>query len=138
MVLIEKRGNLFNAGADYSLCHCISSDYALGAGIAVDFQRKYHLKDSLSALGKGTYPDCIYTKGVFNLVTKKSYWHKPTYQSLESALLLMRELVLEKNITKIAMPKIGCGLDRLQWSQVKEILNRVFKDLDIEIAVYSL
>lgn len=31
------------------------------------------------------------------------------------------------------MPKIGCGLDRLQWDKVKEIIINTFKDIDLEI-----
>ena len=33
---------------------------------------------------------------------------------------------------------IGCGLDRLQWSKVSEMLEQVFKHTDISITVYSL
>ena len=33
------------------------------------------------------------------------------------------------------MPLIGCGLDRLQWEKVSEIVQEVFKDIDIEIVV---
>ena len=33
---------------------------------------------------------------------------------------------------------IGCGLDRLQWSKVSEMLEQVFKHANITITVYSL
>lgn len=36
------------------------------------------------------------------------------------------------------MPKIGCGLDRLEWNKVKDIIGEVFKDIDVGICVYSL
>ena len=42
------------------------------------------------------------------------------------------------NIKKLAMPKIGCGLDRLQWSKVRENIKEAFKDIDIEIVVKYL
>ena len=74
----------------------------------------------------------------FYLVTKKRYFDLPTYSDLESSLLCMREFCLAKRVKNIALPKIGCGLDRLQWSQVSAILNRVFKHTDIEITVYVL
>lgn len=35
----------------------------------------------------------------------------------------------------IAKPKIGCGLDKLEWSKVKAIIEEVFADTDIEILV---
>ena len=142
MTFEEKKYNLFCVGKDYALVHCISSDYALGAGIAVDFQRRFHLKDKLKENGSGTYPDCIYIShalnNIFNLVTKKKYWNKPTYESLEQSLQLMKAIVVENQIKKIAMPKIGCGLDRLQWPKVREIIKNLFQDTDCEILVCSL
>lgn len=138
MILKEQKCNLFCVGKEYTMAHCISADYALGAGIAVDFQKRYHLKEKLKETGSGSYPDCIYIKGVFNLVTKKNYWDKPTYESMEAALKLMRDIVVRNTYTKIAMPKIGCGLDRLQWPKVREIIEDVFADTDCEIVVCSL
>ena len=36
---------------------------------------------------------------------------------------------------KIAMPKIGSGLDRLNWQDVEQIIKDVFADTDVEILV---
>lgn len=36
---------------------------------------------------------------------------------------------------KLAMPRIGCGLDKLEWSKVKAIIEEVFADTDVEILV---
>ena len=47
----------------------------------------------------------------------------------------MKELCNEIHVTKIAMPIIGCGLDRLQWDKVSEIIKEVFKNKNIEILV---
>lgn len=38
----------------------------------------------------------------------------------------------------IAMPKIGCGLDKLEWSKVKAIIEEVFAGTDIEILICYL
>ena len=35
------------------------------------------------------------------------------------------------------MPRIGCGLDGLQWNKVRDILLEVFADVPIEIIVYN-
>lgn len=72
MKLIEKKMNLFEVDNKYYLAHCISADYALGAGIAVEFQKKYHLKNLLNQIGNHKYPSCIFINPVFNLVTKKN------------------------------------------------------------------
>ena len=36
------------------------------------------------------------------------------------------------------MPMIGCGLDQLIWEQVKEMLNLMFSDTEIQITLYKL
>lgn len=79
----------------------------------------------------------------YNLVTKKRYWQKPTYDSLKIALInakLYSLMIADKGTkepkpVRLAMPRIGCGLDRLEWSKVKEIIEEVFADTDIEILV---
>jgi len=36
------------------------------------------------------------------------------------------------------MSKIGCGLDKLSWNKVEEIIKRTFDDTEIEILVCDL
>ncbi len=72
---------------------------------------------------------------VFNLVTKERYFHKPTYEYLEKCLIDMKKQMQDLEITKVAMPKIGCGLDKLDWNKVESIIKKVFADMEIEITV---
>ena len=72
---------------------------------------------------------------VFNLITKEKYWQKPTYKTMQGALEIMKMMATENGVKKIAMPIIGCGLDRLQWDKVSKIIQEVFEDTDIEILV---
>lgn len=137
---IEKR-DLFTVPQDYYLCHCISSDFALGAGIAKKFAA-LGVKDELMKyynayvwLGCG---QCLYTHatgwaGEYNLVTKKNYWHKPKLEALHEALLSLKRHPNANG--KLAMPKIGCGLDNLNWQDVEQLIREVFADTDIEILV---
>lgn len=126
---------------DYYLAHCISADFALGAGIAKQFVEKLDIKNKLISLysekrfKKDIIGKCLLTGNVFNLVTKEKYYYKPTYNSLECCLTNMKVYCLENNIKKIAMPKIGCGLDRLEWNKVKQIILDTFEDTDIEIVI---
>lgn len=123
--------------------HCISRDYALGAGIAVEFDRRYNMRSRLIKLAEEK-PEtldekCIQVENVFNLITKEKYWRKPSYESLRESLLEMREKISkDKNVKKLVMPKIGCGLDRLSWDKVEPMIQEIFKDLDIEIVVCYL
>jgi len=140
MVIKEVKQNLFTVSDDYYFAHCISADYALGAGIAVEFNKRYKMSRRL----KQMYPNglggvgCVLIDNVFNLITKEKYYHKPTYNSLRRALESMFDQCNKLEIKKLAMPKIGCGLDRLQWGKVKKMIEEIFNGLDIETLVCSL
>ena len=71
-------------------------------------------------------------------VTKEKYYHKPTYNSLQSSLTAMRDHCVSHGVTSISMPRIGCGLDGLQWPKVKNIIIQVFQDTDVKLTVYKL
>lgn len=128
---------------DCYYAHCISRDYALGAGIAVEFDKRYDMRNRLLKLAEEK-PEtldekCIEVENVFNLITKEKYWEKPSYKSLEESLLEMKKkLSKNKNIKKLVIPKIGCGLDRLSWDKVEPMVQELFKDLDIELVVCYL
>lgn len=144
MVYREEIRDLFSVPEDYYLAHCISADFGMGKGIVVEFNRRFDMKWKLQM----KYPDyinewhhrnwsfnCILEGKVFNLITKERYFHKPTYDSLYGALNLMKFICVQNGITKIAMPVIGCGLDRLSWSKVSDIIKEIFQDTDMEILV---
>jgi hypothetical protein len=141
MTITTVNKDLFTMPQGYYLAHCISADFALGAGIAKTFDYVYNMRFKLFR----NYPDYEYRRGdallvdnVFNLVTKKKCWHKPTYESLREALEMMREVMELDDVTKLAMPRIGCGLDRLSWEQVYDIICEVFEDTDIEIVICEI
>lgn len=131
----EIRKNIFTVDEKYSLTECISADYELGKGIAVEFEKRFNLKEQLNKVGKHQYPECIKIDRVFNLVTKDKFFHKPTYSTLSHALHHMKKIALENDVKHIAMPLIGCGLDKLNWGIVSSMIKSVFRDTDIEILV---
>lgn len=148
MIYNEVQQDLFAVPSDYALAHCISSDFALGAGIAKEFVRRFDMRNNLMLRYADVMPvpflacclpiivgSTVRSRVVFNLVTKPLYWKKPTYNALEAVLISMRTKAFCLGVKKIAMPKIGCGLDRLQWEYVSYIIKRVFANTDVEILV---
>lgn len=155
MTIKEEKRDLFTMPNDYALAHCISADFKLGAGIAKEFDRRFDCREKLfSVFTKSWIPrwdktqeryrgGCVYLAMVndyeppfiFNLVTKRNYWDKPTLETIKNALLWMQEQCEVYSVKKLAMPRIGCGLDRQKWSDVKKIIEDVFWDTDIEIVV---
>ena len=141
MTITFENKDLFTMEQGYYLAHCISADFALGAGIAKAFDSVYNMRFKLFR----HYPDYEYHCGdallidnVFNLVTKRKCWGKPTYESLRESLEMMREQLEFLDATKLAMPKIASGLDRLDWNHVYDIICEVFDDMDIEIVICEI
>ncbi|XP_028310023.1 ADP-ribose glycohydrolase OARD1 [Gouania willdenowi] len=134
-------GDLFSCPESESLAHCISEDCRMGAGIAVVFKQRFGGVSELKEQKKLKGQCAVLTRGqrfVYYLVTKKKAYQKPTYNNLTQSLEDMKSHCLQNEVTKVSMPRIGCGLDRLQWSKVEEILKQIFQHTDISITVYSL
>ena len=122
--------------------HCISRDFELGLGIAKSFRNKFNLTKEV--LAKGIIINNLsLTSNVFNLITKSKYWQKPTYDSLRDSLISVKKTIfaLNWNNTKdiqLIMSKIGCGLDKLMWKNVKNIIKEVFGDTELDIVICYL
>ena len=144
MTFTEIHGNLFeNVQKDIVYAHCIAQDDNYGAGIAPVFVKFFKIKNKLSwKLEESIIKDktgndgfCILIDNAANLITKNNTYAKPTYHSITNALIDMKNQMVKNSFTKLCMPKIGCGLDRLSWGQVREIIQDVFKDTDVDIVI---
>lgn len=133
--------------------HCISADLAMGAGIAVPFNDKFKIREQLdSVFEQGIIspddiksPNCIRTGRVLNLITKQRYWMKPSYADMTQSLFESRHIIdrimmagravdPEFNI-HIVLPTIGCGLDKLKWNRVQQIIMDTFMGYPVEFHV---
>jgi hypothetical protein len=137
-------------------CHCIANDGRWGAGIAPIFIDKVFdfRKETLYMLNHhkwdgtgwcGLTCKVISGKPVFmgNLVTKRSTSGKPSYVTITESLKSLRKsmeesYLLDKDFVVLKMPKIGCGLDKLDWSIVSTLIKGVFSDTNISIEIYYL
>lgn len=145
-IIIEQKKDLFEYAHKMPIVHCISSDFAMGAGIAVSVEKEFNLREKFSIGQKWIYPNVIFVSvggennSVFSLVTKKRYYDKPTYKTMFASLMkLFSFLYYEENsITEIAMPRIDCGLDRLSWGRVKPMIEATLEPLDITVYVCYL
>mgnify|MGYP000292740071 CR=1 FL=1 len=144
---IEHR-DLFSVPKDYSLVHCISADFVLGAGIAKEFNKRGVKNELLRRygdyanssvwIGKALETHATDWNWEYNLVTKGHYWGKPNYVTLEMCLKNLRDVYVNHNehlAPKLAMPWLGCGLDKLERWKVEVLIKDVFKNCDVEILI---
>lgn len=146
----EYNGDLFDASKDYVLAHCISVDAEMGAGIAKEVSKRMGGRDYITSHIRPytSSNTCVKSnlkdgRVVFNLVTKNRYYQKPSYASLEQSLYELKQQLVNSAIKdghqiRLAMPRIGSGLDRLTWRKVRKLIKKVFEDTDADIIVYYL
>jgi O-acetyl-ADP-ribose deacetylase (regulator of RNase III) len=145
MKLTEITGNLFEQERECYI-HCVSADFKMGAGIAEEFQNRFHVKDQLvskygdySKFFKKDGGGAVVTSNpiVINLVTKEHYYDKPTYEAMDESLRQAAILCEAWDIFEVSMPLIGCGLDKLDWDRVKKLIAKNFSHLNMLITVYK-
>lgn len=157
MLLNIVRQDITKLSGNCVICHCISADAAMGAGVALALVRKHpDLKPTVQSILKTTHSDSLVGHVVFyadsyshtliaNMVTKQNYWDKSTtmpsgryLKNLKECLENVRSVMDGLNEKKLVMPKIGCGLDRCNWNDVLQLIDEVFGNSDIEITVCVL
>ena len=140
--LTELRGNLFACPDNFSLGHCVSGDFHMKKGIAKEFFAKFHSTyQDLKCVDFGIGDIAVFGDGqrfIYNLMTKGFYYQKPTYTTLECSLNRMRDHMLANNVSHLALPRLACGLDKLDWQIVKAMLVKCFQNDPFEIRVYTL
>lgn len=157
MLLNIVRQDITKLSGNCVICHCISADAAMSAGVALALVHKYpDLKPTVQSVLKTTHSDTLVGHVVFcadsyshtliaNMVTKQNYWDKSTtmpnghyLKNLKECLENVRSVMDGLSEKKLVMPKIGCGLDQCNWNDVLRIIDEVFGDSDIEITVCVL
>ena len=127
-----------------SIGHCISTDAQMSKGFAQFHseriprlrrvcRRANNLKDQVFS-----FCDSSSRRYIYNLVTEEKYSDKADLPTLATTLENMQAHATMHGVSTIAMPKIGCGLDQMNWQDLFKILGNVFASSDIQIVVYSL
>ena len=129
----------------HSIRHCISADAKMSKGFAdLRSQRIPGLRDGCrrtKLLSGQTFPfwNRVGNRYIYNLVTKKTKcFEKPNLPTLSLTLEEMKSHVRLYGISTIAIPKIGCGLDQMNWQDVVNLLRDSFAYSNIRIVVYTL
>jgi hypothetical protein len=114
----------------------------MGSGIARQFKRIFGRVDELHQQKKQVGDVAVLAlngRYIYYLITKEIYSQKPTIGTLTSALKNMMAHAIDHGVTAISMPRIGCGLDRLKWSEVEPLLINLFPiDGKLKVTIYTL
>ena len=117
------------------MAHCVSSDFGRAKGLAsavacsyTELQQVRKLSFTLFSPGAFvTYFDQQHQRFSYNLLTKKQFFQKPTYEALEPNLQALKQHLTRQKIPERAIPKLGCGYDQLHWPTFFPILFKFFR-----------
>lgn len=137
----EINGDLFKSESTSSLAHCIAKDLKMGKGVSGLFKKKFGSIDcfkskNLEVGSVGILQDN--DRYVYYLITKSKTNGYPTLTDLKESLVSMKNHAVENNVKTISMPRIGSGLDKLNWDIVRNTIIEVFNDINININVYYI
>ena len=130
-----------------SIAYCVSSDFQIAKqinkGVAKQINSAYpSIRPNLESIETPIVGSSVSVslpwenKSIFNLVTKPQFFDNPSYNDLSRSLTYMKQQLLQKGINAIAMPKIGCGLDKLKESRVFSLICDILEKTNIKIFIY--
>lgn len=140
MSIEYKRGSIFDSDAMW-LVNPVNTVGVMGAGLAKQFKERYpeayyHYKIHTSQgywerpVLKGdvrlVYHGKKREKTIICLPTKEHWRNPSTLDGIKRAVSDLAIFCKYKEIKKVAVPLLGCGLGGLQWKDVKPIMEDAF------------
>ena len=142
--LTISEGDVFSDTAA-NFAHCVSSDLAMSAGIATHFLRIFPDLSELRKTDANLPPGSLIAhfnassnNWIYNLVTKRHFFDKPTYFDLQKCLCRMKSHILQNNIHEIRLPQLECGLDKSEWKIVLMKLVTIFENTTFSVEIFLL
>lgn len=144
------QGNLLEAPAE-ALINTVNEVGVMGKGIALMFReafrentRAYEAACKAKAVKVGTMlvvreKDLLTgTRWIINFPTKR-HWRNPSKMEwIREGLKDLSRVLRENHIRSVAVPPLGCGNGGLQWSEVKQEIERELAKLeDVDVIVYA-
>ena len=84
------------------------------------------------------FRDSIAKRYIYNLVTKEKFCDKPNLSTLSKTLEAMKINAHPNGVSTITIPKLGCGLDQMNWQEDVKLLRDIFAYCDVQIVVCTL
>jgi O-acetyl-ADP-ribose deacetylase (regulator of RNase III)/uncharacterized protein YwgA len=142
------KGDIFDAQTE-AIVNTVNTVGVMGKGIALQFKKRFPENFSIykkacdnNELQIGemllTQSNSLFFKYIINFPTKV-HWKSPSkYEYIENGLESLVKLIETENIRSIAIPPLGAGNGKLEWSKIKTILEKYLNSLaGVEILVYE-
>jgi len=145
-----KRGDMFTTSAD-ALAVAVNCVGVMGAGQAKQFAQHY------PSAAQYYYEDCAFFapqagdvwkltqeggKDLVAVATKNDWRNPSTYEFIVACVrnlhfMLEKHYELGQPINTIAVPRLGCGLGGLKWSQVEPLFQEYFEQSPWTVEIWT-
>jgi len=145
MPAVFTKGDLFAAPEIRAYAHGCNCAGAMGAGIAIEFKRRWpRMFDEYAArcadrrFGIGDV--FVWSEGehtIFNLGTQEHWRKKAQIPALVKSLTKMLELASLAGIERVGVPRIGAGLGGLDWARAKKVMVETAAESKVTMLVFE-
>lgn len=138
------KGDIFSSPAQV-LVNTVNTVGVMGKGVAHEYKSRYplmfdvyHKACSDGTIQVGNLMLCrLYRKWIL-LFPTKVHWKNPSkIEYIESGLVKFAQIWDKMGIDSIAFPKLGCGNGKLDWDEVKPVMEEYLRDLPIPVYIYT-
>lgn len=143
-IIKEMRGNILGSNCQ-TLVVGVNTYGVMGKGMALEF--KDYFPDLFNDYRMACTRETFATKGIFvhthSPIKKvlcfpsKRDWRYPSkIEYIEEALQAIARDYKLYDITSLAIPAVGCGLGKLKWNDVYQLIVKYLHPLPIDVVVY--
>lgn len=131
VMMVEKQTELTEMPVYFSIAHCIPNNLAFIGETAKRIDSLWDMKNKIinqydsESFSVG---EVVPVENVFNLILTYPY-HKANMEAMDTCLINLAKYCKNYGIKYLAMPKIGCGKNGLDWDvvskKIEDSFNRV-------------
>ena len=128
----DLNADLLSMPVYYNIAHCIPADFTVYGVTAQRIDDVYDLVDLIKHdyMDWEVRPDVgdvNYLKNVFTLFATPKKYARPSMEDLRKCVANLAQECVDLGIMHLAMPRIGCGHNKLKWDEVKDMICEEFE-----------
>ena len=125
----EVNKDMFDLPPYYNICYGIPADLSLGSDTARRLDNYYHIVDKIAdRFDERCAGEAIGIRNLFLLMIANKKYEPITMTNLEHCIEDLAQYCINEEISYLAMPFIGCGKGKLDWTDVRAMIIKVFTE----------
>lgn len=143
------QGDILQADAE-ALINTVNCVGHMGRGIALQFKKRfpanyqaYHQACTRKEVVPGKMfvfetGQLLNPRFIINFPTKRHWRGKSRIEDIESGLTALAAELVQRKISSVAVPPLGCGLGGLDWDEVKPLIENTLGGLgDVRVLLFA-